>query len=253
MYKLGITIWTIIVILQLSSVGLGLNELPPYFPRCRRNEPNMEKCLIKATEQVRSFVAEGIKDLIPATKSIVIPFVTLEQRGNRALNFKVKITNLTILGVDNYKFKRYTFDPKELTSYAVVDLPHIYLEGEFDLVGNLFFANVKGAGNLYGNITDSQISTNFTMRIVKRKGIEYLENTKVEAKVHVGTIAGYSFDGVFKENKDIDLLTSTVLKNNLRSLIDETAPVIEPALATYLEKGMLKPMETIPYNNIFPK
>ncbi|XP_050509659.1 uncharacterized protein LOC114341819 [Diabrotica virgifera virgifera] len=252
MYKLAITFWTIIVILQLSSVGLGLKELPPYFPRCRRYDPNMEKCLIEATEQLKPFIAEGIKGLIPATKRIVIPFVTFEQSGNRAFNFKVKVTNLTVHGMNNYKFKRYMFDPKELTSYVVVDWQHIYLEAEFDLVGNLFFANIKGAGNLYVNITDTQISTNITMRIVKRKGIEYLENTKVAAKVQVGTIASYSFDGVFKENKDKGSLTTTVLKNNLRALINETAPVVEPALATYLEKAMSKPMETIPYNNIFP-
>ncbi|CAH1971942.1 unnamed protein product [Acanthoscelides obtectus] len=42
-----------------------------------------------------------------------------------------------------------TFDHKNLTFFIDVDIPHIYIEGNYLVEGKIFFAPIRGSGSFH--------------------------------------------------------------------------------------------------------
>lgn len=78
-----------------------------YFPRCNIDDPELNRCLLKATETVRPFLVEGVPELrLPPIEPFFLPEAVLEQ-GTASLNFKATLYNTSVYGLSNYKFGRY--------------------------------------------------------------------------------------------------------------------------------------------------
>lgn len=59
---------------------MKISILASYFPQCYRNDPDLSKCLIDATESVREYLKKGVPELnIPEISPFHIPEVSLEQ------------------------------------------------------------------------------------------------------------------------------------------------------------------------------
>lgn len=92
---------------KLTTTYIIFKFSAPYFPRCKRFDPKLSECLIKATETVKPYLVKGVPELgIPAIEPYVIPEITLEQ-GTQALNFKALLKNVVVKGLGAYKFSQF--------------------------------------------------------------------------------------------------------------------------------------------------
>nr|CAI5837822.1 unnamed protein product [Callosobruchus analis] len=212
----------------------------------------MEKCLLAATETVRPFVLTGVPDFIPGIQNFSIPRISVKD-GNEALNYIAELHNLTMYGLEDYKFNRYYYNPENGTFLINVQLPHLFLKGRYNLNGRIFFAPLKGNGDFHVNITDSSCSVFHTVDIVKRNGTEFMQPTKTLPKMRVGKITNYEFDGLFKDNKDLELLARQVIHENLMVIVDELLPTIEQVLGALFDELIFKSVTKIPYDKLYPK
>lgn len=81
---------------------LYIFHLASHLPRCFRDDPNLNECLVKAAQTVKPLLKNGLKEFgVPSLNPLVIPSITLEQ-GTDKLNYKMSVNNYTIYGVDNY-------------------------------------------------------------------------------------------------------------------------------------------------------
>lgn len=84
-----------------------MNLLASYFPRCHIDDPELGKCLIKATETVRQHIKKGVPELnIPPIDPLVIPEITLQQ-GTNAVNYKLRLVNAVVKGTGDYDFTEF--------------------------------------------------------------------------------------------------------------------------------------------------
>lgn len=78
-----------------------------FFPRCSINEPELGKCLLKATEQVRPYLQKGVPELNwPPLSPLFIPEVSLKSDKSN-LNYHLTARNLSLWGLDKYEFVKY--------------------------------------------------------------------------------------------------------------------------------------------------
>lgn len=78
-----------------------------YFPRCYRNDPKLNECLVNATRLVKPYLARGVPELrIPALEPFTLPQVAFEQ-GTQAVNFKATLYNLSVTGLTSYEFSKF--------------------------------------------------------------------------------------------------------------------------------------------------
>lgn len=81
--------------------------LASYFPKCSRDDPNLNDCLLKASNAVKPFLIKGVSELgILPISPYVFPEVTLEQ-GTSAVQFKSSLRNVTVLGLETYNVTQF--------------------------------------------------------------------------------------------------------------------------------------------------
>lgn len=79
----------------------------PYFPKCKRHDPGLNQCLLKATNTVKPFLIKGVPELgIPPIEPFEIPQVSLQQ-GTQALKFKASLSHIKAYGLSSYKFSKF--------------------------------------------------------------------------------------------------------------------------------------------------
>ncbi|VEN61848.1 unnamed protein product [Callosobruchus maculatus] len=128
-----------------SCYALAVDDLPPEFPRCHRNDPQIEKCLMDAAETVRPYLRSGVPGLLPSIQNYTLKEVVMKD-GNDALNYKMEMPNVIFYGIDDYQMKRISFDPKTLTFSMEYLLPELLMQGRYNLQGKIFFAPLRGHG-----------------------------------------------------------------------------------------------------------
>ncbi|CAH1980849.1 unnamed protein product [Acanthoscelides obtectus] len=208
-----------------GSRAANIDDLPPNFPRCHRNDPELNKCILRATETVRPYILEGVPNFSKSVVNFSIPAVVL-QDGNQAINYRADVTDMTMYGLENYKFEYFNFNPKNLTYTSKLAFPYIYIEGNYHLQGNIFFAPLKGQGAFHVNVSRTSVSTIQTNKKVMKNGKEYLEPVVSAPKLAIGEIVDYKFDGLFLDNVEIAKVANYVLDQNMGLIVQELLPTI---------------------------
>ncbi|CAH1980854.1 unnamed protein product [Acanthoscelides obtectus] len=177
----------------------ALDDLPPDFPRCRRNDPQIEKCLMDASETLRPYLRTGVPGLLPAVQNYTIRNMVMKD-GNDALNYRMEIPEVVFYGMDNYEMKKISFDPKSLTFYMEYVFQELEMKGNYNLQGRIFFAPLNGRGSFRVHLSGTRVSLLLNMKVVKKNGVEYLKTIRSVPQVDTGEIKDYDFEGLFAEN-----------------------------------------------------
>lgn len=78
-----------------------------YFPRCNRNDPKINQCMVEAANFVKPFLIKGVPELgIKPITPYFIPEVSFDQ-GTRAINFKATLSNVSLFGLDSYEVTQF--------------------------------------------------------------------------------------------------------------------------------------------------
>ncbi|KAL3279160.1 hypothetical protein HHI36_016674 [Cryptolaemus montrouzieri] len=241
-----------LLIVFLSSV-LGAKDLPKYFPRCRRSDPKINDCLLKATDQVRPYLIKGVPELnVPPIEPFIIPEVTLEQ-GSNILNFKAKLNDIVVRGLSKYKFSQFDFDVPKLHFHCKAAIDELKLEGKYEVKGALLGAPIHGKGIFRAEIGNSNITVFQAIRIIKKRGIDFTQVIFTNSTIDVGKPKA-QLDGLFDNNEALTKATNAVIKDNVERLFEDLKPVIEKVINSMIEDLLFKLLtENVPYDKLYPK
>ncbi|CAG9769359.1 unnamed protein product [Ceutorhynchus assimilis] len=226
---------------------------PEYFPVCFRNDPELNKCLINASEQVRPYLAKGVPELrLPSFEPFTIPQIELAQ-GTRALNFRALLSNVVAHGLTKYKFHRFDFDVPNYEFFCEAKIPGVSLEGDYSLTGRILIAPIEGKGKFTAHIDSCDV-------YVYQK---YKEAILGDNKVHLmPTITNSSIrvqkpsiklDGLFNGNAELNAATNKAINDNVDELFAELKPVVEQTLSQILEDLLFKSIiQNIPFADLYP-
>ncbi|CAG9768275.1 unnamed protein product [Ceutorhynchus assimilis] len=243
---------------SLFAIFIVFNEVsgikrPSYFPTCYRNDPQLNQCLLNATEQVRPYLAKGVPELkIPPFEPFMLPELKLEQ-GTNALNFKAVLNNVLIHGMSKYKFSRFDFDVPNHQFFCQASVENISLEGQYKVTGRILIAPIEGNGKFTAQIDAANV-------VVYQK---YKEATLKDGKIHLVPVATNTsievvkpranLDGLFNGNEAMNQATNKAINDNVDVLFGELKPVVEHAISRILEDLLFKTIiETIPYDELYP-
>ncbi|XP_023014640.2 protein takeout [Leptinotarsa decemlineata] len=227
-------------------------DLPKHFPNCHRLDPNLNQCLIKATEQVKPYMATGVPELnIPPLDPFLIPQITLEQ-GTSALNFKANLTNVLIHGMTDYTFTRFDFDVPNLQFFCDATLKELHLEGDYTVTGKILLAPIVGSGKFNASVDSVNATVYQKVEEKMRKGATYILPVFTNTSIHVGGPKA-KLEGLFDGNQELNQITNKVINDNVDELFEDLRPVLEKVLTNILEDLLFKGFESqIPFAKLYP-
>ncbi|KAF2878653.1 hypothetical protein ILUMI_17488, partial [Ignelater luminosus] len=222
-----------------------------YFPRCHIDDPELGKCLTKATETVRPYIKKGVPELnMPPIEPLVIPEITLQQ-GTSAVNYKLSLMNATIKGMGDYEFKEYVYDPKTLSFHATAFFKTMSLVSDYNIDGRILLAPITGKGTMKIQLGPSTGSLVIKGELVKRGGEEYYNIADAKAKIKVSNSTSH-FDGLFNGNKELSQATNRLLNDNAEEIMKEVAPALEEVAARLVSRMMEGICTKVPYKKLLP-
>ena len=131
-------------------------------------------------------------------------------------------------------------------------LPHLYIEGSYEVDGRVLLLPIRGNGPISGNFTDAMGSVKIQGSLVKdEKGIEHLHLNEFRMRISIrkGTL---KLENLFGGDPTLGPVINNAINSNFESFIKELNPLIEKALSSaFMDIGnsIVKPFT---YDQLFP-
>ncbi|KAG7200228.1 hypothetical protein KM043_017705 [Ampulex compressa] len=226
---------TILVGLILIAVwpATSLAELPPGVEPCPRaiDLPQYDKCVLKQLEMLTPYLAKGIPTLkLPALDPLFLPSLTVD-RNLESLKIKANMSQIRVYGATNFVVNDLKANPNDLSVFIKVRLPHIHVNGDYDVQGRLLLLPLNGAGSFKGNFTNTDVQVNAKGKeITDKNGVQRLEVEKLITKIRVGN-GNIKLRAPPSHSLAADA-AATFFNSNPRLVLDIASPIIEDTAAT---------------------
>lgn len=103
---------------------------------------------------ITPYLAKGIPALkLPALDPLFLPSLTVD-RNLEALKIKANMSKIRVHGATDFLIDDLKANPNDLTVAIRVQLPHIHVNGDYDVQGRLLLLPLNGAGSFKGNFSE---------------------------------------------------------------------------------------------------
>ncbi|CAG9821091.1 unnamed protein product [Phaedon cochleariae] len=239
----------ILCFLQLYST----KNLPSHFPRCNLTDPNINKCMLEATEKMKPYLAKGVPELnLPPFEPFYMPELSFEQ-GTPAINLKATLKDILMHGMTDYTFSKFEFDVPNLQFFGHAIFKGIKMEGKYDLHGKILAVPLDGSGTFNCTIDNCRTTVHQKTKLITRKGEKYLDISFTNTTMHIGKTRT-QLNGLFGDNKELAEVTNKLINDNADELFGEIQPVLEQVMTNLLNDVILGAfIRQIPYDKLYLK
>ncbi|XP_020720254.1 circadian clock-controlled protein daywake-like [Bombus affinis] len=216
-----------------SWTGAAFSELPPGVQSCPRalDLPQYDRCVVQQLNAITPYLAKGIPSLkLPALDPLFLPSLTVD-RNLDSLKIKANMSQIRVYGATNFVISDLKANPNDLSVRLKVQLPHVHVNGDYDVQGRLLLLPLNGAGSFKGNFTSTEAQVSAQGKeVTDKNGIQRIEIDKLVTKIRVG-------DGNIKlkappSHSVAADAAATFFNSNPRLVLDIASPIIEDTAAT---------------------
>ncbi|XP_053973052.1 circadian clock-controlled protein daywake-like [Hylaeus volcanicus] len=225
---------TMIGLLLIATwIGAVIAELPPGVQPCAptNNLGQYNECVLQQLKVITPYLAKGIPSLkLPALDPLFLPSLTVD-RNLEALKIKANMSKIRVYGATNFLVDDLKANPDDLSVVIKVQLPHIHVNGDYDVQGRLLLLPLNGAGSFKGNFTNTEAQVSAQGKsIVDRNGVQRIEVDKLVTKIRVGD-GNIRLKAPPSHSVAADA-AATFFNSNPRLVLDIASPIIEDTAAT---------------------
>ncbi|XP_025834590.1 uncharacterized protein LOC112905760 [Agrilus planipennis] len=88
------------------NVIVNAGPIPKYIHLCKRNDPEVGKCVRASIEVLRPHLKSGIPELgVPTLEPFHIPKIDII-RGQNSNNFRAGLSNIDVFGASDFQIKK---------------------------------------------------------------------------------------------------------------------------------------------------
>ncbi|XP_043795180.1 circadian clock-controlled protein daywake-like [Apis laboriosa] len=233
--------------------GAAFAELPPGVRPCPRTNDLIQYnvCVLQQLNAITPYLANGIPSLkLPALDPLFLPSLTVD-RNLETLKIKANMSQIRVYGATNFAIDDLKANPNDLSVNIKVRLPHVHMNGNYDVQGRLLLLPLNGAGNFRGNFTDTKVDVQAQGKeVTDAKGVQKIEIDKLVTKIRV-------------ESGNIELkappnhsaaaeAAATFFNSNPRLVLDIASPIIEDTAATVSRALVARALSVLTKQELLP-
>ncbi|KAL7294605.1 hypothetical protein TKK_0011911 [Trichogramma kaykai] len=242
----------ILLLVVCSTIACSFaTDVPSFIHVCKRNDPQIEECIKKSVEEIRPKLVSGVPEFnIPSLEPLLLKeLVAAEGAGG----LKVTCHNIKAYGASDFVIQKLRVDISTLRFAMDILLPHLYIEGTYEVDGRVLLLPIKGNGPLTGNFTDALGSVKVQGDLFKADdGTDHLHLSEFRMRIAIRQ-GSLKLENLFGGDATLGTVVNNAINNNFDAFIKELNPLIEKALSTaFMEIGnsIVKPYT---YSQLFPE
>ncbi|KAI5714070.1 hypothetical protein M8J76_010533 [Diaphorina citri] len=222
-------------------------ELPSFVHACSRHDADVEACIRQNIEEIKPRLKDGIPELnVPKLEPLFIK--ELVAADHQVL--KISTKDLYVYGPSDFHLGQMHIDPDSHVFKFDVSFPHLRLDGKYTVDGKIIMLQIKGNGNLTGDIYD--IKANVTMHGDKMEkdgvNVYHFSDMSIKLKVHKGKI---HLSNLFNGDKQLGEMINAAINQNFDAFMKELSPIVEKSLDKFLLGAADGIAESFPFDSLF--
>ncbi|BES97643.1 Haemolymph juvenile hormone Hypothetical protein protein (JHBP) [Nesidiocoris tenuis] len=238
----------IIGITALASRALG--AIPSYIHVCKKNDPQIERCILKSVEALRPKLAQGIPELnVPSIEPLKLENLVL-QHGGPMLKFQG--SNFVVAGASKFEIQDFKADVKKLNFRVKIRFPKILITALYEVRGRFLSLNLQGNGPIA--VTAENVEGNVVIngKKVTKDGKQYFILDSLDLKMNLKNYEVKLSKGFFNDPAVTDAI-NVVLRENKREIINLIRPRIQQVVKDTLLENANKITSRFTFDELFPE
>ncbi|XP_045471924.1 protein takeout-like [Harmonia axyridis] len=225
------------------------NKLPNFISYCHRGDPNLNECVAKAMNQVKSHLAEGIPEFqLPSMNPLMLSEASLETGEN----FKCSFKNIEVYYADEFVLKSVNVNLKKDQVDMTLRFPRLRIKSIYKVTGKLLILQLDGSGPADGNFTNVECIISMSGSRFIKNNKEYVNFNKNELKLNLGHPV-MKFENLFGANEELNVQTNRIINENIESILEELSPVLNKVIKEFVFGLIGRVFDRFSLDELFPK
>ncbi|XP_050309450.1 putative beta-carotene-binding protein [Anthonomus grandis grandis] len=239
------------VFIVVGAVGSArVKKFPTYIEKCRQSDVNFEKCLLKAVQNAKAHLQEGIPEFrLPKMNPLIIPEVGLDAGAG----FIARFENVEIYDADKFTIKKFDVSLEDNKVKFDMSFPFIRIKANYYIFGKVLFFNLDGSGPADGNITNCRVVATMNGQRYYQQDKQYLKLTEtVIEDIDFGK-PNFRFYNLFRNNPELTEQTNKILNANMQELLNDLRPTLEQTIGKTVLEFIGRVFARFSIDELFPK
>lgn len=226
------------------------SKLPKGFMQCKKNDPNLDGCLMTGLQSAVPHLAKGVSSLgLIKMDPLRINSLLIDQ-GTGPVSIKLDFKNLDISNLKSIIFDKLHYNKETYTIDAELHPQKtIVLEGDYEISGKVLILPIIGKGKCKINLDVAKLVGTIQMKTVEKNGNKHLEIVNISWKF-TPTKLNLKFENLFNGDKALGDNMNVFLNENWRELLIELQPAIEEVFASAFKEIGHQFLHRIPLNQL---
>ncbi|XP_071455446.1 putative beta-carotene-binding protein [Hetaerina americana] len=235
--------------LAALTEGQRSRSIPSYIKVCQLSNPNIEECVKNSIERLRPYLVKGIPEFnVPSIEPLNIKSIN----ANQGQSIKITLKDVKAYGCSDFIINRMKIDFKTNTMDFGLNLPHLYIESNYEVDGKILLLPIRGRGPFTGNFTNCKGDVILRGGFERRGGKDYLKYKSMDINIHVGR-GKIHLENLFGGDKMLGKVVNDAINANFDQFKKELKPQIERAISSVMLESANQIVQNFPYSELFPK
>ncbi|XP_032681479.1 juvenile hormone-binding protein-like [Odontomachus brunneus] len=223
-------------------------EIPSYIHVCGRRNPNIDECILKNVENLKSKICEGIPEL--SVKPIEPMHIKRIEVFN-ADNSKLFLNDMYITGLCNYDIKFFHMNFEKLHFDVDLEFKRINISTIYDLNANII-VNIAMKGPIHITTDNVSAKAGIDLNVTNKDGKEhvYVSNMNLDLD-----IKGYEVDlSSFSDTQlnQMRKIGETFAIQSRQEIIKVIKPIIEKIVIKHILNFSNEIVKNFTFDELFP-
>lgn len=243
-------------LLQLCFASILFRDvfsvLPPYIKACKKNDPDINRCIVNSIEELRDKLSVGIPELgAPAIEPLKLDQIRL-LRGPSGARLDVNLTDIQVNGPSTFKVRDLEANTDDVFFTFKVSFDKLNFHGKYQIDARLLLLKLTGQGEVVGNFTGYDSDVVLKAQKVYRDNEVYLHFDRMKLTIRISNSNVY-LSNLFGGDPILGPASNEIINANSALLLEEIRPVMESSLADLFTDVANKIVRTFTYNELFPE
>ncbi|EFN85084.1 Circadian clock-controlled protein [Harpegnathos saltator] len=223
-------------------------EIPSYIHVCGRKDPNLDECILKNVENLRSKICEGIPELnVEPLEPLYIDKIDIISTDN----LKISVTDVYISNLCNYEIKYFHLDLAKKHFDVELLFKRIYINMTYGMDARILVP-VAMKGKIGITSDNVEAKAGIDLKVINKNGKEYVYVSNINLDID---IKEYKADLSSINDRDLALmrqLSENVISNNQQEMLRMLKPVLEDVVSKQIFRFANAIVKHFTYDELFP-
>ncbi|KAL1490585.1 hypothetical protein ABEB36_013254 [Hypothenemus hampei] len=240
----------LISFMVLLCESAKVKKFPTYIQKCHQNDVDFENCLLKAIQNVKPHLINGIPEFrLPKMNPLILPEVGIDAGAG----FIAKFENVEIYDADKFIIQKFNVKLNENKIKFDLSFPHIRIKARYFIFGKVMFFNLDGSGPADGNISDCRVIATMNGQRYYQQDKQYLKLTEIVIDDIDFGKPNFKFADLFRNNPELTDQTNKILNENMPELLEELRPTLEQTIGNTVLEFISRVFTRFSLEELFPK